>query len=67
MTVLAPLRYEKSRSVFTGVVQGILVQYTHGTSYQSVGFLLIPLVRGGKSNPFLVLYLSHPGLQMEPT
>ena len=35
---------------FTGGVKGILVQYAHGTSDQSVGVLPIPLVIGGKSN-----------------
>ena len=35
---------------FTGGVKGILVQYTHGKSDQSVGVLPIPLVIGGISN-----------------
>ena len=34
----------------TGRVKGMLVQYAHGKSDQSVGFVPIPLVIGGKSN-----------------
>ena len=40
---------------FTGGVKGILVQYVHGKSDQSVGVLPIPLVLGGKSNQSLVV------------
>ena len=40
---------------FTGGVKGILVQYAHGKSDQSVGVLPIPLVLGGKSNQSLVV------------
>ena len=40
---------------FTGGVKGILVQYAHGKSDQSVGVLPIPLVLGGKSNQSVVV------------
>ena len=35
---------------FTGGVKGILVQYAHGKSDQSVAVIPIPLVIGGESN-----------------